>query len=134
MPLLYRFLPDYRDPGIQPCVTMDVDLSVDTVLPIRQDRRKQGKHRKDQADVAFVAWAFAASWGEWNTLRRELEGEHPAWAKWIRDTVRTWHQLYLEPDGPGPGEVAAAFGAAGLTADADLIRRVMVDFIIAIDE
>jgi len=240
VPLLYRFLPDYRDPGIQPCATMDVDLAVETVLPIRQDRgvrqaleqaglhvievpgigrgggqqyyqlepdgrlqaehleflvplrgpdrdqaarpqpglmaqalrfidllrarpihcpvpglgtvllphpltyvvqktrirqdrRKQGKHRKDQADVAFVVWAFAANWSGWRSLRRELEDENPTWAKWIRDTVHTWRLLYLEPDGPGSGEVAAAFDDAGLTADADLIRRVMTDFITTIE-
>lgn len=100
---------------------------------IRHDRRKRGKHRKDQADVVFVVWAFAASWPDWHTLRRELEDENPAWAKWIRDTVRTWHQLYLEPDGPGPGEVATAFAAAGLAADAGLVRRVMTEFVSAIE-
>lgn len=240
VPLFYRFLPDYRDPGIQPCATMDVDLAVETVLPIRrdrgvrqaleqagfhvldvpgigrrggqqyyqlepdsrlqaehleflaplrgpdrdqaarpqpglmaqalrfidlvrarpipcevpgvgtvllphpltyvlqktrirQDRRKQGKHGKDQADVAFVTWAFVERWSDWRTLRRELEDEDPTWAKWIQDTVGMWRQLYLEPDGPGPGEVAAAFDAAGLATDASLVRRVMTDFVTVID-
>jgi len=235
VPLLYRYLPGFNDPGLSPCATRDVDLAIEARLPvrdqsvrtalegaglhvvevpgigrqiaqqyyqldpsarlqpehleflaplrgpdrdrpvhpqpdmvaqalrfidllrarplacevpevgrillphpftyvvqktrIRSDRRKRDKHRKDQADVAYVIWSFASSWRDWREVAGELMTANHEWRSWIRDVGRMWQQLYVEPSGPGPAEAAAAFRDSKLHVDQEVIRRVMADFL-----
>ena len=236
VPLLYRHLPGFQSPGLEPCGTMDLDLAVDTHVPIknnvpiagalkqdgfkeitipgmdhrhqtqyfqlsdgpqlaedhleflaplrgpdrqrplhpqagltaqalrfiellrarpvtcpvpsigdilvphpltyaiqktriREDRRKTGKHRKDQADVVYVIWAFASEWTHWQSMLAELIAENDEWAAWIRTTLQLWNKLYLAATGPGPGEVVNAFTHAGIPIDEATVRTVMTDFL-----
>jgi hypothetical protein len=100
-------------------------------MKIRKDRRGKNRHRKDQADIAFVIWSFHNNWGEWRERRMEMGGIDEIWSKWIDRALLDFNQLYISVD-VALFEVLEHFEAMDIKISVDEIRFVVKYFLEAI--